>query len=432
MPILTIEEEDKKYNTKEEREDSRVFRTQEEMKTSTLFHSETHLESIVKQVRGSKWEVTYFKQLTNVNEELSLPDKELPPTVQKYNRINKLILHVQSAIDQAKPSEITGEAIINAGFVPLTHDVFLVTLLGGREAIFYITNVETRSYNLHKIYYVSYKLWTFVDTTPDIYNDILTKVMKEYYYDKDSLLDYGAATILKSDYQDKLNLKYALNDILDYYTNKFITKEKYIHAIPTHTSLYVDTMLTDMLFKIVNRDENELLSKLNILDNDIGKALGVTIFDAILKRDKKILLRCEKDIDFKYTPYTFYDLLNKKMSIYSISFLANKIYSPNEIASINVIENELQNKRPNEYQNPISMHNKHYVMTEAFYNDDKANMGYVERLTMDYLEGKILDSNQVKKMVDEYIYWTTRDQYYLIPIILVLLKDCIANTFKSL
>ena len=120
------------------------------------------------------------------------------------------------------------------------------------------------------------------------------------------------------------------------------------------------------------------------------------------------------------------------MSIYSISFLANKIYSPNEIASINVIENELQNKRPNEYQNPISMHNKHYVMTEAFYSDDKANMGYVERLTMDYLEGKILDSNQVKKMVDEYIYWTTRDQYYLIPIVLVLLKDCIANTFKSL
>lgn len=432
MPILTIEEEDKNYSNIEERKETHIFRTQEEMKTSTLFHSEQPLETIVKQIRGMSWSVNYFLQLKNINEELRLPDKELPPTVQKYNRIDNLVLHVQSPIDQGKPNEISGEAIVNAGFVPLTHDVFLATLLGGREAIFYITNVETRSYNLHKAYYVSYKLWTFIDTSPDLYNDLLTKVMKNYVYDKEHLLDYGAATILQTDYKDKLNLKYAVQDIIDFYMDKFVTKEKWLHAIPTHTSLYVDTMLTEMLFKVVNRDDHEKLTKLNALENDIGKNIGVTIWDAILKRDKKILKRCEKYIDFKFTPYTYDDMLNKKMQIFAVNFLANKIINPNEIAKINIIENPLQNNRPDNYLNPISDKNKFYVMTEPFYLDIKEEMGYVEQLVMDYLEGKILNAENVKKIVDEYIYWTTRDQYYLLPIVIILLKECIQNTFKSL
>lgn len=432
MPILTIEEEDKNYSSIEERKETHVFRTQEEMKTSTLFHSEQPLETIVKQIRGMSWSVNYFLQLKNINEELRLPDKELPPTVQKYNRIDNLVLHVQSPIDQGKPNEISGEAIVNAGFVPLTHDVFLATLLGGREAIFYITNVETRSYNLHKAYYVSYKLWTFIDTSPDLYNDLLTKVMKNYVYDKEHLLDYGAATILQTDYKDKLNLKYAVQDIIDFYMDKFVTKEKWLHAIPTHTSLYVDTMLTEMLFKVVNRDDHEKLTKLNALENDIGKNIGVTIWDAILKRDKKILKRCERFIDFKFTPYTYDDMLNKKMQIFAVNFLANKIINPNEIAKINIIENPLQNNRPDDYLNPISDKNKFYVMTEPFYLDIREEMGYVEQLVMDYLEGKILNAENVKKMVDEYIYWTTRDQYYLLPIVIILLKECIQNTFKSL
>ena len=76
----------------------RTFRTQEELKTSLLFSSDRDLKNITAEVKGMKWEVDYFMQIRDINDQTTPPDIQLNKNVQKYNKINNLILFVQNAI----------------------------------------------------------------------------------------------------------------------------------------------------------------------------------------------------------------------------------------------------------------------------------------------------------------------------------------------
>ena len=432
MPILTMEDEDNRFETKEEKEETRVFRSKDDMKTSTLFNKETPLDTIVKHIRGAKWEVDYFLQIRDINDSIQPLDVNLPPTVQKYNRINKLIITVQTPIDQGEIKDIAGEGIINAGFIPNVNDLILTTLLGGREVLLEITEVSTRSYNLHKAYYISYKIFTFLDTDngPKYYNDLLNKTMKEYVYDKEHLLDFSAPVILAQDYKSKLNLKHHIPDLVDLYFSKFIYYEKYLHYLPTEASIYVDTLLTDFIFKIVNTDEHPDIIKLNRITPDLHKELPYTVWTAIINRDIKILKRCERRIDFKYNPFGLKDALNHTINILGVNFIARKLTKDEKVENIKVVENELKD-RPKDYTNPVSR-NGLYVFGKAFYEQDRTKTTDLESLVLDYLEGKILSSEKLNKLIEHSVYWDTKDQFYLIPVLIVLIKDSVSNTFKSL
>lgn len=432
MPILDLNDNDT-YVDIEEKDNKRVYITPEEMKTSTLFNKDHKLDTIIQYPKGSKWSVSYFLQLRDVNDTLQAPDLNLPATTQKYHRINDLILYLQTPISHDNIENISGEAIINAGFLPNANDIFIAGLAGGREAVFIITEVQNRTYNLHKAYYVTFKIYMFLDTYPELYNNILTKVMREYTYDKDHLLDYSAPIILKEDYNKKLELKDVIVDITDYYFTKFINQEKLVIALPTRSGVYVDTMLIDFIFKIVNRTDHINISKLTLLDYTPDNSLkGSTIWDVIYKRDKSILKRVIKDIGFKYTPYTRDAVLNKKMHLLGINFIANRvnekdIHIPNDIIDYSI------KPYPNNYKIPINIEYRSYVVSEEFYNlNSETYAGLLEKVLMDYLNGKILDANELDILIRQYIHWDTIDQFYLIPILMVLIKDTISHTFKSI
>ena len=101
----------------------RPFVTQEQLQTSTIFNKDQSLDTIIQYIRGSKWGVSYFLQIKGINETIQLPDINVPVTVQKYHRINNLDLILQTAISQDNIENITGEAIVNAGFLPNVNDV---------------------------------------------------------------------------------------------------------------------------------------------------------------------------------------------------------------------------------------------------------------------------------------------------------------------
>lgn len=427
MPILDIEDD---YKTVEEKQETRVFRTQEEMKTSTLFHKEKPLQDIISFIRGMKWSVDYFLQIKDINEEFNLPDPNLPPTTQKYHRINKLVMHVQSAITQDNIENISGEAIINAGFLPNVYDIFLAELTGGRQAIFSITEVQTRTYNLHQAYYVTFKIHCFVDTEERIYNDILNKVMKEYVYDKDHLLDFSAPVILQSDYKSKIKLKDSLPELLEYYLLNFVNYDKNVIALPTETNIYVDTLLTNFLFKIINTTDHHLLSKLTNLELDLYKTIPTTIWDVIINRDPKMLKRAEMNLGFKYTPFTYDNVITKKMNALGISYTVGKLddYS----RSVKPPIKDITTAKDESFQFPVAQEGRKYVVSESVYNLTGSYTGSIEQLLVDYLHSNIIDVSKLEEPLRNYTSWNTMDQFYLIPILMVLVKDASSQTFKSL
>lgn len=410
-------------------DESRKFRTKEDLQVSMLLNKDTPIETILKYPRGMKWEVDYFLQIRDINDEINDPDINLPPSIQKYNRINKLVLVLQSTIQQDEYSNISGEAIINAGFLPNEGDVFVARIAGGREAMFVIREPQTRTYNVHKAYYVSFKLFAFTDNTPELMNDIIRKTMKEYVYDRQHLLDFSAPVILKQDYKDKLELKEQYIDLQEYYLDKFINKNKNIIALPTSASVYVDTFLNSFLLKIIDLTDDNRVTNLNFLSYDTVKEKPFTIWDLILKRNKKMLKRVNKNICFQYKPYGLTDLISRNMNYLGINFLANPVdfdyRLPDKIVDIHLA-------RDANYEHPIDVTQRRYVLSEHFYSLDVGHLSTIEKCLLEWLEGRVVTTNDLQKLLDNYVYWDTIDQYYLIPILFVLTKDVITHTFRSI
>lgn len=427
MPILELNDY---YETKEDIVEKKPLRTQEELQTSILYNKEKDLKTIIRYPKGSKWEVNYFLQIRDVNDTISPPDINLPPTVQKYNRINKLIIYIQSAIEQDAIEDITGEGLINAGFLPNVNDVFLATLTGGREAIFIITEVTNRTYNLHYAYRINFKIFFFVEDNKNVYNDLINKVMKNYVYDKDHLLDYSAPIILNSDYKAKINLRQSLEEIIDYYFRHFVNYEKNVIALKTTTSVYVDTLLTDFIFKVINQSDNLIMSKLNYLAIDFRDKIPYTIWDVIINRNVKLLKLCVKNLGFKYTPGGSADIIQRNMHYLGINFVVNKISSLENELEIPVID--ISTEKTADFQPPVNKERQSYVVSEDVYELSNKCVGLLDKVLIDYLECKLLKTEEVETLISQYTMWDTREQFYLIPILIVLVKDAINNTFQSL
>lgn len=428
MPILDV---DGVYENKEELENKRVYRTQEEMKTSTLYHKEVPLKNIIQYIKGMKWTVDYFKQVIDVNDTTTAPDVNIPATTQKYHRINKLILTIQSSIQQENLDSITGEAIVNAGFLVNVDDIFLATLTGGREAIFIITEKQIRTYNLHQAYYITFKLFNFCDDNPEVYNDLIRKVIKEYVYDKDHLLDFGAPTILQTDYKKKLDLKDKVAELLDYYMTRFVNEQSRVISPPTQGGVYTDQLLSNFLFKIVNQSDHLVMGKLTNIDTTYVQNVKLSVLDVILKRDLRLLKQCDKRIGFRFNPYGVMDAFNKQSNIHGIHFIVDKLNQDDPGVIPDIVELEYDRDFETYYR-PRGVMGDKYIFSEAFYNQDKENCGTLEFCLLEYLEGKIVPLEKLEHLIEQYYAWDTIEQFYLIPILIVLVKDSINNTFKSL
>lgn len=492
MAILDLNKRNVIAESRPENIENRKYVSQEELGTSTLFSKDHSLDHISQYISGMKWTVTYFLQLRNMNDELVQLDPRIAATIQKYHRINKLEIYLQNGIDQANITNIEFEAVINAGFLPNKHDIILAELTGGREALFTLKEIDVRKYSLHDAYWCTFKLLTFIDTdNADLYNNLIYKTVKEYVYDKNHLLDYSAPIILQSDYKRKLNLKNVYKEITDYYLDNFIDIDTCVLCPPTNVSKYTDIYLTDFLFSIVETTDHPEMSKIVRIDKSRLKKHPLTIWDAILRRDITMLKRLERNIGFTYNPYTYTDYNLRSFNMLGISFIASvlgkgskpikpdykdistydnfftkededddAIFDDNNILKmvnvmtdeetnevvIDIIDNENKTEdnidieeidNPNVikepvYETPIKIPDNAYVVSNNMYDLIDQDMGILERNLKKYLLGDLCDSNDIDIMVEQYHMWSTRDQYYCIPILLVLIKDSILNTYKQL
>jgi hypothetical protein len=406
-----------------------TFRTQEEMGTSILFDKETPLQNIAQYVKGYKWEVDYFLQLRNLNDVFNAPDINISPAVQKYHRINKLILTLETPIQQDNIDNITGAAVISAGMLPNVDDVFMSTIVGGREAIFIITSVATRSYNLHPIYYVEFKLFRFVDTAVNMYNDLILKTVKTYYYDKDHLLDYSAPIILAEDFKRKINYKNKYPEVIEYYFKYFISKDKNIIAPPTEASIYTDTFLTEFIYKILNQSDIPNSTKITRVSYEPDTVL-YTIWDVILQRNIELLKRVNTNIRFIYVPWIKTDPVLRTLGYTGVNFMADALEDITT-AVVPTYKTLFTLDKPENYQPPLGGEMT-YVVSDRFYSLDQEHFGVVEKTLYSYLKGNIVDTTELDYLLDTYQYWTTIEQYYLIPILLVFIKDAIMTTYTEL
>lgn len=430
MPIFNVDDDDElviptepvEETTEEDVVEEHTYVTQEELQTSTLFNKDVPLDTITANISGMDWEVSYFLQLRGVNEEPQLPDINVSATVLKYNRVSKLIIKLQDAIDQTNPEEITGTAIVNAGFIPNYGDPFIATLTGGREAVFVVTEIKKNTYNLHNTFNIVFKLHVFLDRESVFYNDLVFKTMSEYVYDKNYLADFSAPIILRAEYHEKIELRKVPNQLLEYFMTYMVNEENRVIAIPTDSSIYIDTLLNTFLYKIINHDDHSGLMKLNKISLILESKDSV--WDVLLKRDISLLKRVDRDLGFKYTPASISNPNARHASYLGIKFITDK-------TEIQLIVNYLLNEDAGTHTAPI-VPGSTYIFSEAFYLQDTVNATEFENLVLQYLRGEIIDSDILDKYVREYYLWPREQQFYLIPILILLVKNALSTTYSNL
>jgi len=406
--------------------DNHSFKTQQELKTSTVFNNELSVEKIKYQVDGMRWTVDFFNQILNVNTQPIAPDVNIPETTLKYNRIDKLDIYVTAGLPDGTVTDITGTGTINAGFIPYFGDAFTATLAGGRIGIFVITAVQKEYYNTHDIYIVDFKLTYFLDTSGVIYNDLVYKTVRTYVYDKDAVDTFSTPVLLAKDYVQKLDLAKQPIKIMNHYLKLFYDTDTKFLRLPTSASMYVDQLVVSAIFGIVSVNDVPELASLSRTASGID---SVTIWDAILKRDMELFNVCNIDVHYGINSVSN-PISNKLVSYLGVSYLITDRVATLPYAPA-IKDNPLTVRKT--VESPVTAPDGKYLFSSAFYaQDPSVSFSGLETVLIEYIRGDIPNRAIVEQLLTEYPYWSYEHQYTLLPILLIIVKSLVVNTYSAL
>lgn len=336
------------------------FRTRDELETSITFNEEKPLDTIRQYISGMRWEVEYFNQLQNLNEEYTPLDINTAVTNQQYLRVHKLILFVNDPISHNGIREINGSALINADFTPYKGDHFVTTLAGGRIGLFVIEEVNKNDYNLHQVFEIQYKLDRMLNEEPEIYNNLIKKVVRNYVYNQNSSIDGNTKLLTRDEFSLVEDLKRAEVDITEYYFKTFLDPDSCFLKIPTSNNMnYVDQELCKFIRSVFSVMDAPELVNMESVDYDMDKTIRYTIWDVLRKRDPHLISRAEPFIGFKRSPHTRSNLNALEPSLMSVDYIVDKF--PN-LAPLTGIEDT---------KKPIDRRVNIYQILKAIQEEDK-------------------------------------------------------------
>ncbi len=257
--------------------------------------------SLLSNVTGTPVQTTYYRQHSGADEEqigLQLDDIA---TYQSYQRINNLIIKFEGrpafsfdAVQAVSSEEGTGWIIADVS--PMLGDMFVRDIGDGRAGLYQITaQPELRSYAMDKIYLVTFMLLDIV--TPAIQDNLDRKVVKEYYYTKDSALSGGNALITEENYtlmRELLGIQPILLRRL-YEVGYFNPEETMVTRESTGYLVY-DEDLVNFLTMIIAVQDVVAMKPIKRINTQVGSGFGYTkslnVYDALLQGNPDILLTC--------------------------------------------------------------------------------------------------------------------------------------------
>ena len=142
----------------------------------------THL---LQYANGSPWPVMYFRRLLGKNDPKSLFDPKVRNSTQQVERVNNLVIKVNSTIIpsqdiQKKTFTREGVGTITSSIPPNETDFFIADLGSGRFGLFTVTSSDRKSDNKIAVYEVHYSM--LFDVTPEMWDTINACTVRTFHY----------------------------------------------------------------------------------------------------------------------------------------------------------------------------------------------------------------------------------------------------------
>lgn len=405
-------------------------------------------------VQGSSYTVNYYQQILGSDNELLGQDPGKLAVYQQFRKINELIIKLDNSLSSTQNTEnnnftVTGSGTIHSYITANVGDMFAADVGDGREGIFQITTSEKKSIYQESVYYVNFVLMYFSQSEPDRFNDLESKVIETLYYIQD-FIRFGQDPLLTSqEYHDLRSMTTAYESLINFYVNWFVSDEFKTLIVPKQSGPTYDPYVTMFFLSIVSVSDHPAIQHIKLLNiqnsNDIKlltvyKALRDRIqFGLNLMVGKMGLLDAGSFRDNPFYRSIYYTNIDKLVYPIIANHHSDDNYSgykhtPSEMPLTNLASlvqpftPELQvNIDATAGNTPLIwpvLKDEYYVLSEAFYKN-LDNKSLLEICCKNYLDGKKNQISDVVKIVRTVQGWGQLEQFYYIPIVLLLIKDLI-------
>lgn len=402
----------------------------------------TPLHNLLAHVSGSPWTLSgYYRQKLGLHNDLRELDTQESEVYQQYIKIHHMEIRVSSALSSSFNSEtgitsVTGSAIVYPFTIPNRNDYFKAKTIDHQEAMFKVTSVERRTVNRDSYYQIEYELVTYLSQDPELFNDLDIKVVEEYYFNKDRLLE-NLNPLLTSEQQHLLienRVSYA--ELVKYYFRSFFNRGYAALLVPSHSEPTYDHFLTKYLLSVISTEEAPEVGHIRVLANDHNPYLeGYQFWDALYNRDINLLKVGNKQMSlvstkqFSNNPWMSgvrfglvkYIVFPKDPDSSHLGGKLPKVVAES-ILGLSQAPNALGDEPDYSEQFPLVTSDEYYVLSEEFYNEAK-ELSLLEKLTLDYLHDRVLDVKQLNSLCSNVYSWGRLEQFYYLPIVFTLLKQ---------
>lgn len=416
------------------------------------------ISSLLTNIEGSSWITFYYSQAVNTDNALQGQQSSGSAVVQQYKLIKNLELKVTTPLNTSQDSDslemqATGTATLYPGIIPNEGDMFLADIGDGREGIFKITTTTRKSIFQEACYEVEYLLVNIADAFRK--GDLNQKVVETFEFVKDFITHGQNPLVQEDEYVTISKLVTYYRQILSRYFSLFSSKEYATLLIPGQGRPIYDHFLAGAMRGFHETFQAPEIRKVRVLNCDDDDVLNsITLWTAIKNQDIKLIRHCVKQVGLVPT-YLFTRVavlegvrysgisevvypLNYEQSVNTELGIAKKLVSETPLtqvppSSLNlsdmITQTDLESvfgPSPNVITKNVTIDN-YYILSEAFYSGNKEQQSLFELMVTDYLNAVPVPLNKLLLMCRSYPNWGALEQFYYLPILLVMIKANIRN-----
>lgn len=402
-------------------------------------------------IDGSQYNVNYYSQVLGLHSDLRELDAGQSGVYQQYNKIVNLELRVTTELTSTfnaatNMTLVTGAANVYPPLIPNVGDVFVANIGDGKDGIFIVKTADRKNFSRDSIYTIEYELAVDITVGEGItrYADLESKVNNVTYYYKDFLLSDQNPNLVSADFKAVIDMTVALSDITQYFFKTFFNRDFNTITVPDQPNPVYDSRLLETVMRLVVTTDADNVRHTRVLnmDEDIHLA-GDCIWSALLAKDLNLINYADNRAglvqaqSFNNNPLLEgYRFSGIPYAVYPIA--SNNVIGVTKSLAINVLtaspinNGGITGAASNSYTvgqriipliKPVLV-DDYYVLSSGFYLKD-TTQSLLEVLVNDYLINKPINPITLLLLVNQYRKWDKLEQYYYLPIIMILIKAVI-------
>jgi hypothetical protein len=429
----------------------------------------TPVSSLLVHIEGSSLTVDYYSQVLGGSEQPCPFQESQPGVYQQYMLVKGYELKLQGSLGQSSDGEtqrmtVSGNATMYPFLAPNYGDMFIADIGDGRAGFFAVSSAPNNKSILKETgFEIAFELVRYVDQA--LIDKLHSRVIKTTHFVRD-FLTYGQNPILADvDLLTKETAELQTRQLLNRWLTRFYSREFKTILVPGQTGATYDPYIVDVILKLFDRNEHPLIAKIRQLNCDeLPQIDDFVLWNALIRLDPMLVLMLSQKtwlIDTKYfSSYPVYDGIyfsgvvkvvyphqvdDSVDNDYACQILQPAGEAFKDLEDMNVSLGTVYQynvaggfEDPGDFVEPTVtteelplihpvLLDDYYVFSQNFYDKVAGAQSLLEVLTNDYLAGNAVDKDKLFSICEDIKTkkWGRLEEYYYIPVLLILLKHLI-------